>query len=99
MTEQLLEGLAADARADLPVLALNDLRVVHTPAALGVSPRIDIVHRDQPGEPLISLDPADASTLAGLLAEQLAYAWVHADERHQEAVGRHAAPTGGGRGE
>jgi hypothetical protein len=96
MTEQLLEGLAVDARADLPVLALNDLRVVHTPAALGVAPRIDIVHRDQPGEPLISLDPADASTLAGLLAEQLACAWVHADEQRERIETLHEASAIGG---
>lgn len=95
MTEDLLVGLAADARADLPVMALNDLRVVHTPAVGDTPPRIDIAHRDQPGEPLISLDPADAATFFARGAEVLACAWVHADERHQEAVGRHAVHENG----
>jgi len=96
MTEQLLDGLAPDARADLPVLALNDLSFRHTPAAGGMPARIDIAHRDRPSEPLISLDPADASTFVGRLVEQLACAWVHADQRLERIETLHEASALGG---
>jgi hypothetical protein len=87
MTEALLEDLPAASDLELPVMDLADLAVLHTPARGDRSPRIDVVHRDRPGSPLISLDPTDAATLASRLAEQFAAAWVHADAGRQRSDG------------
>jgi hypothetical protein len=98
-TETILDELATVERdLALPVMALNDLAVLHTPGSLDRPPRIDVVHRDKPGEPLISLDPTDASIFLGRLSEQLAAAWVHADQQRQSLQdfgARHAAREAG----
>jgi hypothetical protein len=88
MTETLLvEDLAATSDMELPVMDLSDLRVLHIPASGDRAPRIDVVHSDRPGSPLISLDPTDAATLTSRLAEQIAAAWVHADAGRQRSDG------------
>jgi hypothetical protein len=79
MTEALLEGLTAGDDMELPVVALNDLTVSRTPAQGELPARIDVAHRDRPGEPLISLDPADAATFVGRLTEVLAAECAHAE--------------------
>lgn len=95
-TETILDELATVERdLALPVMALNDLAVLHTPGSLDRPPRIDVVHRDKPGEPLISLDPTDASIFLGRLSEQLASAWTHADERLRRVEVRFEASAGG----
>jgi hypothetical protein len=88
MTDVLsVRDLAVAPDVELPVMALADLLVLHSPAAADGPPRIDLVHRDRPGEPLISLDPTDAATLASQLAERFAAVWANAGEGRRRANG------------
>jgi hypothetical protein len=57
----------------LPVQCLADLSVTQSAGFSAESARVDIMHR---GQALVSLDPADAATLAGMVATAFAAAWV-----------------------
>ncbi len=62
-----------------PVQVLADLAVTQSAG------RVHIGHRDQPDEPLLSLDPADAATLAQQICGAFASVWVRDHAESLEA--------------